>query len=109
MFRVGNEIWSMVLVNGSDDVLRRSDMTFTLGVTDNNTHCVYIRNDLSFEKFQEVLTHEITHVFAFVYGVDIPIEVEEIVCQFVALYGRDIISTADKLLNLLYQRGLLYA
>ena len=109
MFRVGNEIWSMGLVNGSDDVLRRSDMSFTLGVTDCNTHCVYIRDDLSFEKFQEVLTHEITHVYAFVYDVDIPIEVEEIVCQFVALYGRDVITTADMLLNILYEKGLLYA
>ena len=109
MFRVGNEIWSMVSVNGSDDALRRSDMTFTLGVTDNNTHCVYIRNDLPFEKFQEVLTHEICHVYAFVYDVDISIEVEEIVCQFVAIYGRNVIYTTDMLLDSLFERGLLYA
>lgn len=109
MFRVGNEIWNLVLVNGSDDVLRRSDNSFTLGVTDNNTHCVYIRDDLDFYKFQEVLTHEITHVYCFVNDLDIPIEIEEIICQFLALYGRDVIAVADSLLDSLYGRGLLYA
>lgn len=109
MFRVGNEVWNLALVNGADEVLRRSDLTFTLGVTDRNTHCVYIRDDLSEEKFLEVLTHEVTHVFAFVYGLDIPIDTEELICQFVALYGRDVIAVTDALLDSLYGRGLLYA
>lgn len=48
-----------------------------------------------------ILCHELVHVYSFSYGCDIDIETEEIIADFMSLYGRNIVYTADKIFDLL--------
>lgn len=105
MFVVNGENWNLSPVEPHSANLRRSDNTITFGVTDNNVKTIYINNRLPQKMFYKILCHELTHVFSFEYGLIIPIETEEIIADFMSLYGRDIIYLADDLLNSIFRRA----
>lgn len=96
-FSVNNQEWKLLFVNPSNNNLKRSDGSITIGMTDNNTRTVYINNRLSDYMTNKVLAHEICHVFAFSFDYSMPIEVEETVADFFSLFGRDMINLLDDL------------
>ena len=96
-FSVNNQEWKLLFVNPSNNNLKRSDGSITIGMTDNNTRTVYINNRLSDYMTNKVLAHEICHVFAFSFDYSMPIEVEEVVADFFSLFGRDMINLLDDL------------
>lgn len=99
MFTVNGTEWNLSLVEPYSDNLKRSDNTIAIGVTDNNTKTIYINNRLSDAMFDKVLLHELSHVHAMEYNYSIPIEVEEIVCDFLSLYGRSVVYIADDIMS----------
>lgn len=99
MFQVNGLNWDISLVEPHSPMLRRSDNTITLGVTDNNNRTVYMNNRLSYDMFDKVLCHELCHVFSFAYNLHIPIETEEMIADFLSTYGRDVIAVADGILK----------
>lgn len=96
MFAINGVLWNIVFVNRFNSQLLRSDGSFTPGVCDISTHTVYIFDELQGKFKQKVITHEICHCAMASYGVILPIEQEEMICDFVATYGREIIELADK-------------
>lgn len=99
MFVVNGKIWYLMIVPITNKHFLRSDGSSTIGATDNKDKTVYIASGLSDEMFDKVLVHELVHVFSFSYGLFIPIETEEIIADFMANYGREVIYLADKLFN----------
>ena len=99
IFSINGTIWHIEYKNPNTSELMRSDGTYTLGVTDRNTKTVTIANCLSKDMTDKVLCHELTHVHAMEYNYTIPIETEEIVADFLSLYGRDIIYLADDIMS----------
>lgn len=100
-FEVNNQKWKLEFVKPNSRNLMRSDGSITIGMTDNNVKTVYINNRLNQYLTDKVICHELTHVFAFEFDYDIPIDVEEIVADFMSLYGRDIIYLLDDLTEIL--------
>lgn len=100
-FIVNNHIWQLVFVNPSNINLMRSDNTYTLGMTDNNIKTVFINNRLNDYMTDKVLCHELTHVFAFEFDYYMDIDTEEIVADFMSLYGRNVINLLDDLIKVL--------
>ena len=98
-FTVEGEIWRLQFVNPGSNQLRRSDGSVTIGVSDNNVKTVFISDSISDSMTDKVLCHELVHVFSFVHNLSIPMETEEIIADFLSLYGRDIIYLADSILN----------
>lgn len=99
IFKVNGTIWQICFVSPHDPQLQRSDGTYTFGVTDDNLKTVFICDRLSRQMTDKVLCHELSHVHAMEYSYSIPIETEEIVADFISLYGRSIITIADQLLR----------
>lgn len=99
IFNINDNVWKLKFVNPTNINLKRSDNSYTLGVTDNNVKTVYIANNLHHALRRKVLLHELTHVHAMEYGYYMPIEVEEIVADFMSLYGTDIVFLADDILK----------
>lgn len=99
MFRVNGRTWLLQLVEPSDVHLQRSNGSKTYGMTDGTEGRIYISSNLSLEMFDRVLLHELCHAYSFSYSLDIPIEVEEMIADFLATYGRNIVQTADKILE----------
>lgn len=100
-FLVNNQEWELMFVNPSSRQLMRSDGSITIGMTDNNTKTVYINNKLKRALTDKVICHELTHVFAFEFDYSMDIETEEIVADFMSLYGRNIIYLLDDLVRIL--------
>lgn len=100
MFRINGKTWLLQLVEPSDEHLQRSNGSRTYGMTDGAENRIYISNSLSLEMFDRVLIHELCHAYSFSYNLDIPIEVEEMIADFLATYGRNVIRTADKILEI---------
>lgn len=98
-FVVNNTTWNLIFVNPKSEHLRTSIGAYTLGVTDNNIKSVFIADNLSDYMTDKVLAHEITHVYAFEFEYYMPIEVEEIVADFISLFGRDIIVLANDIMK----------
>lgn len=99
IFNINDNVWKLKFVNPTNINLKRSDNSYTLGVTDNNVKTVYIANNLHPALRRKVLLHELTHVHAMEYNYYMPIEIEEIVADFMSLYGTDIVFLADDILK----------
>ena len=100
-FTVNNQEWNLVFVKPNSRNLMRSDGSITIGMTDNNTKTVYINNKLNEYMKDKVICHELTHVFAFEFDYYMDLETEEIVADFMSLYGRDIVYLLDDLVGIL--------
>lgn len=102
MFNVNGTEWNIAFVKPNSRQLCRSDGTLTIGVCDNNTKTIYINQNLNNYMLMRVLTHEMVHVFCFEYDVSMDIETEEVVADFMSLFGADIIENVNytfKLIN----------
>lgn len=88
------------MVPANSKKLTRSDGSRTIGMTDANTMTIYLYRGLSGALLDKVLAHELVHVFMFSYGLEIDIDLEEYMADFISIYGRDIIYLLD---DLLYQ------
>lgn len=98
-FNINGSVWYLKFVRPSNKNLQRSDGTWTIGMTDNKKKIVFIADNLSEYMFIKVLCHELTHVFSFSYDLTLDIETEEIIADFMSLYGRDIIYLADDIMH----------
>lgn len=103
-FMVNNHIWHLQFVKGGSENLRRSDGSYTFGVTDNSVKTVFLMHNMSDYMTDKVLVHELAHVHALEYDYSIPLWVEEIVCDFLSLYGRSVIYLADSLMPKILRR-----
>ena len=99
IFTVNGVDWWLCYVRPNDEHLKRSNGTYTLGVTDNNDKTVYVATGLSDRLHDKVLCHEIVHAFCFSYGTDFDIYTEELIADFLATYGREVFNVADNILK----------
>lgn len=100
-FTVNNQGWNLVFVKPNSRNLMRSDGSITLGMTDNNVKTVFVNDRLNSYMTDKVICHELTHVFAFEFDYYMDIETEEIVADFMSLYGRKIVYLLDDLVGIL--------
>lgn len=47
MFTINGIVWNLRLVEPHSTMLMRSDNTYTFGMTDRNTQCIYISNRIN--------------------------------------------------------------
>lgn len=99
MFTVNGENWNLSLVRPHNGILRNSKGIYTLGVTDNNLKTVFIADNLSEQMFDRVLCHELTHCICFSYDIELPMETEEWLCNFMAEHGKEIVYILDAILS----------
>lgn len=104
MFECNGKSWNLSFVEPYSDMLMRSDGSKTVGVTDNNTKTVYLSNLLYGKFLDKVLCHELVHVASFSYNCNIDIKTEEIIADFMSLYGREIIYMVDDLMKSFIER-----
>lgn len=100
-FTVNGQNWVAVFVDPRSKHLRRSDGSRTIGVTDDSLKTVFLADNLSDEMLDKVFCHELCHVFSFSYGLSMDINTEEIVADFMSLYGRQIIYLLDDIMKIL--------
>ncbi len=103
-FKIGSSTWRLKFVKPSSRNLLRSDGTWTFGVTDNNVKTVFLLENMSDYMTDKVLMHELCHTHAIEYDYYMPIEVEEIVCDFMSLYGRSVVYMADDIMSNILRR-----
>ena len=97
--RVNDILWHIQFKKPTSSELRRSDGTISLGVTDNTTKTVTIADNVSDYMADKILCHELCHVASFSYNLNIDIQTEEIIADFLSTYGREIFDIADDLLR----------
>lgn len=97
--KIHSVVWNVCFVSARADILRRSDGTLSVGVTDNLTKTIYLSDALQGKFLEKVVAHELVHAFSFSYGLYIPVDVEEQIADFLATYGRDVFNMADTLLQ----------
>lgn len=98
-FTINGTMWRVQYENPLSGELRRSDNTISLGVTDRNTHTIYLSIVLRGFMQRKVLIHEVCHAICMSYNVYLPIEQEEILCDFVATYGDEVFGIVDMILG----------
>lgn len=103
-FTVNGHTWLLQFVRPSSNHLLRSNMTRTIGVSDNNLKTVFVADNLSDYMLDRVICHELVHVFSFENDCSYDIETEEVIANFLSLFGRDIIYLADELLGDILRR-----
>ena len=105
IFSINGTMWQVQCKNSNSGELRRSDNVSVLGVTDRNTHTIYLSNTLCGFMQRKVLIHEVCHAICMSYDVYLPIEQEEILCDFVATYGDEVFDIVDMVLGAVRRVG----
>ena len=100
MFIINGVVWNIFYVPPTSHHLIRSDGEYVLGVTDWNDRMVYINNKLTGDKLEHVICHELCHCVCFSYEINMSIELEEWLCNFMADHGKEIIYILDEILYL---------
>lgn len=98
MFVINGVEWDVIFVNSGSNKLRRSDGSITVGVTDGNDMCIYLSDMLQGAFLERVLCHELTHAVCMSWGISIPLETEEWLCNFMSEHGKEIIYLLDDLM-----------
>ena len=99
MFEINGIEWNIAWVNAYSSDLRRSDGSYTVGMTDWHRKSVYLAKGLKGAFLRKVMAHELVHCFCFSYDVHIPIQQEEFMADWVSLYGEDLIYLLDDLMQ----------
>ena len=74
IFSINGTMWQVQYKNSNSGELKRSDNVSVLGVTDRNTHTIYLSNALRGFMQRKVLIHEVCHAICMSYDVYLPIE-----------------------------------
>lgn len=69
--------WSVKLVSPLHTKLYRRNGSRSVGVCDNYTKTIYIRQDLNRRMIQKVLVHELVHAILFSYSIKMDLDTEE--------------------------------
>lgn len=96
---INNHIWRLQFVRPSSKNLVRSDGSWTFGMTNLSDKTISILDGMSDYMTDKVILHELSHAHAMEYDYYMPLEVEEIVCDFLSLYGRSVVYMADEIMN----------
>lgn len=104
MFVINNYEWDLFFVKRSSPLLTRSDGTRTVGMCDGNKMHIYIAEGLDSDFTERILCHELTHAICFSWDIDMPIETEEWLCNFMSNHGKEIIYLLDDLLFLIRKK-----
>lgn len=100
-FKVNNNQWKIQYEKPNSENLHRSDGTLTLAVCDNNLKTIFVNRNLRGYMLDKVICHELTHVYAFEYNYMVDLQTEEIIADFMSLYGRNIIYLLDDIIVIL--------
>lgn len=98
MFVINGIEWEIVFTSAYSTDLMRSDGSITVGMTDFNTKCVYLSKSLNGAFLRRVMAHELVHCFCFSYNIEIPIEQEEFMADWISLYGTELVYLLDDLM-----------
>lgn len=101
MFTINGVDWNVVFVHPLSDDLRRSDGSKTVGVTDGNVNTIFLSDRLEGAFLRRVFAHELCHAFCMSYNVIMDIEQEEFMCDWISLYGTELIYLLDDLMPVL--------
>lgn len=96
-FNVNNNKWKLIFVNPNSSLLKRSDGSTTVGMTDLNTRCVYISNVIGGDFLNKVFKHELCHVYCMEFGIYFTPFFEEIFADALATYAESIIDKSNEL------------
>lgn len=103
-FNINGNMWIVRFANINDNNLRRSDGSLALGICDNNIKTIFIANNQTDYKTEHILCHEITHAICFEYGILLPLDTEEWLCNFMSEHGKEIIYILDDLLYIITRK-----
>lgn len=104
IFEINEIEWQVVYVPITDDILKRSDGSRTVGVTDTESRTVSIATGLMPDFEKKVLCHEITHCAMFSYNVYLSVEQEELIADLISTYGEEIVNITNNIFDRLKKR-----
>lgn len=88
--------WKLIFVSPYSEELKRSDGSYTYGVTDANKKCIYVSNKIFGKFMKKVLCHEIVHAYIISNDIYLPIETEEYICSSIAEYGDIVLKISNE-------------
>ena len=93
MIIINGQVWRISLVPPYHPILTQNFTAPALGCCDNFTKTIYINTAQPIEQVRRVICHEITHAYIYSNNIDMPIETAEMIADFCADYGKDIINS----------------
>ena len=95
MFIINGIEWNVVFSRPNSAQLARSDGSLTVGMTDWKQRTIFLSDALYGTFLRKVFIHEVCHAACFSYDIQMDIEQEEFLCDFVATYGDEIFQIVD--------------
>lgn len=96
--------WNVYKVHANSYELTRSDGSVTVGMCDGKKCAIFLCENLRGAFLRKVFIHEVCHSAIFSYGLELDMEQEEFLCDFVASYGDEIFEVVDNMFAVLKKR-----
>jgi hypothetical protein len=105
-FRIKNKKWTIKFASSGDEhLLMKGDPC--IAQLYKQLRIIYFDDELlnDYDEFKETMIHELVHAFIMTYAIsDKQFRDEEFICEFIAVYGQDIINLANSLLDDFYYK-----
>lgn len=105
-FNIKNKKWTIRFADSGDECLLMNGEP-CIAQLFKQLRVIYFDSQLlnDYNEFKETMIHELVHAFIMTYAIsNKQFRDEEFICEFIAVYGEDIINLANKLLDELYPR-----
>lgn len=87
--------WNVYKVPAYSYMLRRSDNSLTVGMCDFSKCSIFLCDKLKGPFLRKVFLHEVCHSAIFSYDIEMDIQQEEFLCDFISTYGDEIFRIVD--------------
>lgn len=97
MIKINGENWRISLVSPNHPALRMPNGVVTLGCCDDLLKTIFINGTLNELYLKKVLCHELVHAYVYSYNIKLSDYQEELLADFIATHGKNIIEATDSL------------
>lgn len=105
IFRIKNKRWTIKVAKSGSEYLIKDNMV-CIAQLYKQLRTIYIDEGLLNDEVElrETIIHELVHAFIMTYAIDHKeFRDEEFICEFIAVYGDDILKTANELMAYFYE------
>ena len=104
VFRIKNKRWTIRFADAGDEHLLMNGEE-CIAQLFKKVRVIYFDKALldDYAEFKETMIHELVHAFIMTYAISHKqFRDEEFICEFIAVYGEEILKTADTLMDKFY-------
>ena len=104
MMTINGDIWTIIFVDSTHEMLIKPDGTVTVGACHRPSYTIYLSKELKGNSLRKVLRHEIAHAVMRSYELELTYEEEELVAGVLDVFSDEVVALTNNVYELIKGR-----